>query len=278
MKEIIGIDIGGTSMKCGLVANSKLEQLNTTTTDPKKDKDYMLNNLYLSIDQVFTKNTTAIGIGIPGFIDSKKGIIYDSVNIESWKNLNLKKVIEDRFKVPVFIDNDANCFVQGSRTYGISKSCQNVVGLTLGTGLGAGVIINGQLCNGLNNCAGEFGQIAYRDNNFEDYCSGKFFQLRYNSKGEDIYKLANTGDENSIKIWEEFGEHLAELIQLISYCLAPEIIVFGGSVSNGFPLYINRLRDKLETFRFQQPFKNLKILKENNPDIAILGAASLCFS
>jgi glucokinase len=91
MKEIIGIDIGGTSMNCALVVNSKIEHYHSANTDQNSNKEFLLKSLFNSIEKVLTNTTSAIGIGMPGFIDSKKGIIYDSVNIEAWRNLNIKK-------------------------------------------------------------------------------------------------------------------------------------------------------------------------------------------
>src|SRR5690606_10392508 len=126
------------------------------------------------IDTYSRYDFVGIGIGIPGLVDSSNGIALGLANIPSFQHVELKKFLTGRFSKPVFVNNDANCFAIGVHKYGVGKSFKSLVGITLGTGVGGGIVINGQLYSGLFSAAGEWCSAPYLDHNFEYYCSGKF--------------------------------------------------------------------------------------------------------
>ena len=272
MKNVIGVDLGGTNVRAGLVAGSKLVKMAELQLGPVKNRDQVLGLVYNVIEQVIDKNTIAIGVGVPSVVDTIKGIVYDVVNISSWKRVPLKKLLEDRYCIPVKINNDANCFVMGEKFFGKGRRAKNLVGLIIGTGLGAGIIINGKLYEGSNCGAGEFGMIPFKDSVLETYCSGQFFQKFYNIPGSNLYKKT---DKQAAKIFSEFGKYIAEAIKIILYSYDPEIIIFGGSVSKSYLRFRVSMMKGLSDFAYKRAIKNLKIYVSQLKYPGVLGAAGL---
>ncbi|MBN2486880.1 MAG: ROK family protein [Bacteroidales bacterium] len=274
--KIVGVDIGGTSISAGLIVNGILENKAEIPTEAHKTKADIIENLFRAIGEVITPDTRAIGIGVPGNVDAGTGVIYNLANIPSWKEVPVRSLVEEKFGKVAAVNNDANCFVLGVKHFGIGKSYSNIVGVTLGTGLGAGIVIDNKLYTGLEGGAGEFGMIPYKDSNIENYCSGKFFSCVKKLNGADIYKRAVDGDNEAIELWNEYGTHLGNAVKVILYALAPEIIVFGGSVSKGFGFFINSLRNSLSDFVLPRVSSSLHLGQASDAESAILGAAALC--
>ena len=193
-----------------------------------------MNQIYAVIDSCFDDSTTSIGVGVPSVVDVEKGIVYDVVNIPSWKIVPLKELLEKRYNIPVYVNNDANCFAVGEKYFGKAKLYKNIVGVTLGTGLGCGLIFNGKLYEGSNCGAGEFGNVPYLLHNVEYYCSGQFFTDEKKVSAIDIFHLAQKGDATALKLFAEYGFHLGEALKSILYAYDPEVIMLGGSVSQSF--------------------------------------------
>jgi len=206
----------------------------------------------------------------------ERGVVYSVANIPSWRKVPLKKILERRFHVPVFVNNDAKCFALGEFHYGAGRSFKNLIGLIVGTGLGAGVIIGGKLFSGANGGAGEVGHIPYLGNDFEHYCSGRFFEREYGIDAFVAEQRADKGDVKALKMFEAFAGHFANAIQALLYAYDPEIIVLGGGVSKAFRHFEKPMREKLHNFRFQNNLKKLVIAQSKKPHIAVLAAAALC--
>jgi glucokinase len=185
--------------------------------------------------------------------------------------------MEDRYHVPVFINNDANCFVLGEFYFGKGKGSDSMIGVTIGTGLGSGIIINKKLYAGRNGGAGEFGMIDYLDKYVEYYSSGQFFQNVYQTDGETVFKKAKEGDEKAIKMYEEMGAHLGNAIKTILYALDVELIILGGSVRHAFPYFSKAIWQSLQNFAFQNAVKNLRIEVSELENSGMLGAAALYY-
>src|SRR5690554_5224967 len=163
MKYIIGIDLGGTTIKGGLIEGKKPIKEVTRNTEAEKGGETTLNHLKEVIRQLKTTKTKAIGIGVPSVVDSNNGIVYHVQNIRDWEEVHLKSILEKEFDIPVYINNDANCFAMGERIYGLGQNYENFVGITLGTGVGGGIIQKGKLLFD-NNCgSGEYGEMPYID-------------------------------------------------------------------------------------------------------------------
>jgi glucokinase len=150
-----------------------------------------------------------------------------------------------------------------------------MIGLTIGTGLGSGIIIDKKLHAGKNGGAGEFGSIGYLDHNYEYYGSGQFFKNVYQTEGETVFMRAKEGDREAIKMYEEMGFHLGNFMKLLLFSLDIELITVGGSVRQAWPWFSKAMWKQLQTFPFKNSLKHLKIELSELENAAILGAASL---
>jgi glucokinase len=231
--------------------------------------------LFSLTDKLLTGSVEAIGIGVPGLVDLKNGTVYDVVNIPSWKEVPLQQVMKERYALPVFINNDANCFALGEFYFGKGKGADSMVGLTIGTGLGSGVIINKKLYAGKNGGAGEFGMIEYLDQYVEYYASGQFFKNVYQTDGEDVFKKARAGDEEALRMYDELGSHLGRAIKTILYALDVDLIIVGGSVREAWPYFQKAVWQQVKTFAFQRTRESLRIEISELENSGLLGAASL---
>jgi len=275
--KILGIDLGGTTFRVGKVENNSLTKVVSSEIESKDSKEKILNVLFDLVSSLIEEDVQGIGAGVPSVVDVKRGIVYDVQNIPSWKEVPLKEFLEDKFHVPVYVNNDANCFAVGEKYFGKAKFYHDVVGLIIGTGLGAGIIIHDRLYSGENCGAGEFGMVPYRDHNYEYYCSGQFFINKFKATGKELSSRAESRDAKALQIFSEFGSHLGEAIKLILYALDPEIIILGGSVSKSFRFFKDKMWESIQTFVYPQTLKKIKIEVSEIENVAILGAAALYY-
>lgn len=273
---LLGIDIGGTNLKVGRVENSEIVAQTFIGVNANETEQEILSALFEVIDKVITPNVQAIGIGVPAVVDPISGIVYDVQNLPAWKEVALKEMVENRYKIPVYINNDANCFALGEKIFGKGKDFKNFIGLSIGTGIGMGIIINNSLYNGVLCGAGEVGMIPYKEGIMEDYSSGFFFTNTYKLSAMELSLKAAERDKKALECFAEFGSHLGECIKAILYMFAPEAIILGGSISKSYPFFKEALEISLQSFAYQKQIQNLKIETSNRENIAILGAASLC--
>lgn len=274
-KSIIGVDLGGTLIKVGRVSRNILEDKSSCNVDNGKSANALFEDICKTIKKVWKNDVTGIGFAVPALIDFESGVIHGASNIKKLNNYPIKSALENQFQVPVILQNDANCFVLGEKFFGnINKNSDNIVGLVIGTGVGAGLLLGGKIYNGLNFGAGEIGMIPYKNGRFEDYCSGKYFEKFHKTTGRCLYEMAKQNDPYALHILELYGKHLGELINLIIYVLDPDCIVIGGSVSKSFNYFKSGIFDSMKSLFFTDN-KKVSILATENPHIAILGAASL---
>lgn len=272
---ILGIDIGGTSIKAGVLVSGHLQDIRSMPTPALESQEVILEVLATFIESYLPYSFEGIGIGIPGLVDPKEGVVLGLANIPSFQHVELRKFLTARFRKPVFINNDANCFALGVHKFGVGKDFQNLVGITLGTGVGGGIIIHGKLYSGVNSAAGEWCGASYLDLTFEDYCSGKFFNRMYQSRPKALAKLAQEGDPVALQAFAEFGTHVGELLKVILFSLAPEAIVLGGSIRKTYPLFEKSMRDTLQTFPYSSVLAKLQVIVSDLDETAIHGAVAL---
>lgn len=275
--EVLGVDIGGTNINSGIVKGGAITDQSFVAVNAKDSETQTLELLFNCIDGLITNNTKAIGIGVPAIVDTSRGIVYDVQNIPSWKEVHLITILEDRYNIPVYINNDANCFAMGEKLYGKGKDCQNFVGLSIGTGLGMGIIINNEIYNGVLSGAGEIGMVGYKEGILEEYTSSFFFANNYGLSAKQIHDMAKQGSDEALTAFSEFGTHLGEAINTVLYLFAPEAIILGGSIRKAYPFFKESLNKKIDSFAYPAQLKNLKIEVSELAESAILGAASLCF-
>ena len=261
---LLGFDIGGT--KCA-VMTADYENGQITLLEKKKidtaaylSPYEIIDRLINLADEICHKKPEAIGISCGGPLDSKKGIIMSPPNLPGWDNVNIVEIIKNHFGVPVHLQNDANACAVAEWKFGAGRGKNNVVFLTFGTGLGAGLILDGMLYSGTNDNAGEVGHIRLEKSgpvgygkagSFEGFCSGggiaqlgfmmavdavkKGISPAYYTEGmtpsevtaKTIADAANAGDETALEVYRTCGEHLGKGLSIIIDILNPEVIVIG---------------------------------------------------
>lgn len=272
---VIGIDLGATNLRVGLVEDGKLTALERRELPNDKSVMSVLNAMTEMIESV-DSGAYEIGIGVPSVVDSEEGIVYDVQNIPGWEKVHLKDLLEEKTGKTVSLNNDANCFALGEYMFGDGRGKQNMIGIIIGTGFAGGIILDGKIYEGRNCGAGEFGMIPYKQSILEHYCSGQFFSRLVGIKGEEIYNRAMNNDPASKKLFFEFGTHVAEAIKIVLYTFDPEVIIMGGSVSSTFPLFREGFERELKSFGYPHSLKNVEIKITKTEHVAVLGAAALC--
>jgi len=260
MDYYIGLDIGGT--KCAVTLGRLnddtveiIDKYRFTTIPNAPDK---VLNLFNTSIQKYSRKVTISGIGIScgGPLDSKRGVILGPPNLPGWNHVEILRYFQESYSVPIYLQNDANACAVAEWKYGAGRGCENMVFLTFGTGLGAGLILNGRLYTGTNDMAGEVGHwrltadgpVGYgKTGSFEGFCSGggiavqakarvsagKCLRLLQEAKTPDnisaklVGDLAEQGDEDCIQIYAECGRMLGRGLALIIDILNPQKIVIG---------------------------------------------------
>lgn len=276
-KNIIGIDLGGTNVRVGLVDSKEILRIEAQPVNSKSSPEEIISQIFALIDSLGTAGFDGIGLGVPGPVDDEKGIVYELINIPAWKKEFVRERFQKKYDVPLKIQNDANCFALAEKFYGKGRKASSFIGLIVGTGIAGGIIINDKLYTGPNSMAGEFGMMKYLDHYFEYYCSGQFFDHQYSISARKAAELADRGDPEALNMWKEFGHHLGYAIESILYAYDPEMIVLGGSVSKSFHLYEKWIREILENFQFPNSLKNFKLKTSDLEQPGVLGAAALHF-
>jgi glucokinase len=275
--KIIGIDLGGTHVRAGVVSEGRLENIESVRIPSDGSVDEVLRVIFELVDPLIDANIKAIGIGVPSVVDVEKGIVYDVQNIPSWKVVELKKLMEERYRLPVLINNDANCFALGEKYFGKGREARSLIGVTIGTGLGAGIIINDKLYPGLNTGAGEFGCVDYLDKYYEYYASGQFFENCYHTNGEVVFQKAQSGDPLSIMILEELGTHIGNAIKMILYTYCPELIILGGSISKSYSFFEKTMWERIHTYIYSNTLEHFHLEISELQNGGVLGAAALYY-
>jgi len=274
---IIGIDLGGTKVSIGRVEDGRIVRHVSAAVSGQGPEQQVIGEVIGAIEQLFDPAIAGIGVGVPSVIDVEKGIVYDVQNIPSWKEVRIKEILEKRFGRPVYVNNDANCFAVGEKHFGKGKKYRHLVGLIVGTGLGAGIIINGRLYSGSNCGAGEFGTIPYKDSILEHYSSGQYFTRAHGVRGEEVHSRARRGDLEALAIFDEFGAHFGDAIMTIMLAVDPEAIILGGSVSKDFSFFEKAMRKRMKVFPYHKTLERIVFEVSDQPQIAILGAAALYY-
>jgi len=272
---IVGVDLGGTNVRVGKVLGQRLESHHGQRISAQETQDRVFEEICQAVEQVLDDDVIGIGCGVPSVVDVDQGIVYAVENIPSWHEVHLKERLEQRFSLPVYVNNDANAFALGELYFGEGKGYRNMVGLTLGTGLGAGIIINGHLYSGTNCGAGEIGSIPYKDQTVEFYCAGQFFHHLTGQGGDAVYARAQKGDEQALRLFGAYGTELGHAVMTALYAFDPQIIVLGGSIARAYELFAGSLHRRLTDYDYQHALERTIITRSKTDDVAILGAAAL---
>ncbi|MCK5135944.1 MAG: ROK family protein [Bacteroidales bacterium] len=274
----IGIDIGGTSMVAARFSESEMLDQSEVPSGADRPAEEIMESLFEAIDKVITDEVVGIGIGMPGFMDTVTGEILQINNIPSFNGFSVKQAVEKKFGLPTFQNNDANCFALGETWFGAGKGYTNLVGVTLGTGLGGGIIINRKIHTGLVGGAGELGCVPFRGGIVEDLCSAALFANKYSKTGAELYNEAKSGNKESLMVFDELARNIGELLNIIMYILAPEAFIIGGSVAKAWEFLEKPLREEVDKFPVELISKKVKLLPAQLDNAGLYGAAALCIS
>ena len=271
---ILGIDLGGTNLCLGIIENGAVkERISVPSFQSSATLEETLEYLAEQIGNVLTPAIKKIGIGVPTVVDVQRGIVYEAANIPSWKEVHLKDFLEGRFGLPVSINNDANCYAMGAYgQYPEDAKPETLIAMTLGTGLGIGIVDNGRLFCGVNCGAGEIGYLGYNGGCLEEFCSKQFF-AKYNKDSYELSLAAQAGDEQAIALFKEFGRHLGYAVSIIMCAYDPSHVVFGGGIANALPFFKESILEYLrENFPFRKNVDKLVLDVQTSIDTPILGA------
>lgn len=310
MKKIIGLDLGGTFIKIGVV-NEKGEILDKReiptpqTQDRNKILEVMIESTNCFFDSYPKKEFVGIGIGTPGLVD-ETGKVFLAPNLPDWNNLNLKQIFEEKFSVPVKVDNDVNAITWGEYKFGAGRGYSNIICITLGTGLGGGVVLNGKLLRGTKYSAVEIGHIPIYYNGpkcncgnigcIERYVGAKYIidMAKAKLKGQksiikdmvngDLGKINPKviedayleGDKLAEEIWLEVGTYLGTLFSGLVNLLNPQVIIIGGGVAQVGEILFSTIKKIIDERSFSLLAKDVKVVPAKlGKDAGIVSCASL---
>ncbi|MBI4281733.1 ROK family protein [Candidatus Uhrbacteria bacterium] len=285
---IMGLDIGGTTIKGGLVTKrGVVTKRASIPSNARRGQARFVENIERCIELLGVENVDGIGVGCPGSMNPSRGIIIAPPNIPL-RNFPLREYLARRYHLPVTVDNDANAFTLAEATLGAGKRYRSVVGLTLGTGIGGGIIIDKTIEHGRGN-AGELGYITLHMHgprgksgdvgSLQEYLRGEPLEKvkralglsRYSAK--DLEMLGRQRKRIALAYWKRFGEYLGIGIASIVHVLDPDIIVLGGSIARAFSLFREELTT---TVRHRTVFPPPPIRRAAlGNDAGIIGAALL---
>lgn len=269
--NILGIDVGGTFIKYGLV-NQQWQLVESHQVTTPKTKIGIIN-LLVKLIKNHKNKVTKVGLGLPGRLDIKKGIIISVANLPL-SNTSIVKLIKNKINLPIKIDNDARCFALAESLIGAGKNYQIVIGLTFGSGVGGGIVINKKLYHGLGN-AGELGHqfINYQEaKDLEDYVGSSRLKLTA-TDFENLVKNARLNNKRALNFWQQLGLTIGFGIVNIIHAFDPEIIILGGKLTKNLDLFYPIILKIVKKYSLT---KLPKIVKSKLIDKAgILGAALL---
>ncbi len=300
-KYVIGIDVGGTNVKLGLVDH--LGFIRARSHFPTKaflrNKNKLISAVLQNIQNFLTsyrlreKDVAGIGIGLPGLVDPVNGVVKFLPNIPGWKDVPLQKLLQKRLRIPVLLENDVNMITLGEWKYGAGVGVRNLICMTLGTGVGGGLILNNALYRGEGFAAGEIGHIPINANGLSCNCGGLGCLERYvgnhylyqrikeifpgQSLGlEEMSRLAKAGDRKALRFWEETARHLGCALTGVVNLLNPTRLIIGGGVAENYQLIVKTLGPLIKKRAMKVQARMVKIVKAKlGNDASILGAKVL---
>ncbi len=274
---VICFDIGGTHIKSGIYSRGKFvekKEINSFTKSVKTKSDFL--SQFDSLMQYYLKKYSSfkfesVNIGMLGpFKDLKKGILGEKLKNLPLAGFNFKNYVEKKYKLMCLIDNDANCFVLGETYFGKAKGAKNVVGITLGTGTGFGIVIDGAVYNG-KGTAGELSKLKYKHGTLEDYVSARGILRIAKKHGFNVADSKELAFKKYAKVWREFGEDFGFALSVVVLAFDPEVIVVGGEIARSsefFEKQAKKIAEKLV------PFKIGKIVYSKR-NLALQGALKI---
>ncbi len=310
----VGIDFGGTFVKLALVDDAgTIHARRKIPTADLPDQAAWLDAMAQGVSELAAESPenppmtlAGVGIGVPGFVDHRRGFIHDLPNVPGWTGVPLASRMEDRVQLPVMVDNDVNAMATGECIHGAGRAYQHVVFLTLGTGVGGALLLHNRIYRGARSMAGEIGhmtidlhgiQTPTGQGGLEQYVGNQRIverALRYLDQGRPslldtlchgdrtaigpqmIEQAAEQGDELSIAVYDEVADCLAAGLSSVAYLLQPQAFIIGGGVGQSGPILYGPLRKHLRE-RLSPFFADYIVIKKASlgNDAGVIGAATL---
>ena len=309
LQYVIGVDLGGTNLKVGAVS-TKGEVLSSAEmpSDVKDGRPALLKKILNAIEEtrhkIKGKRLSGIGLGVPGIIAPETGTVIQSPNLTGWVNFNIKNALADKLAWPLYIENDANAFALGEGWVGAAAGIRNFCCLTLGTGVGGGIVLNGNLWHGVDGYAGEVGHVVVEPDGVPCACGSWGCLERYVSasalvrmarEGKDdksaapllkscggvdglsakaIAELARQGDLFCIGLFMRLARYLGIGMDGVINLLDIEMLVIGGGLSKASDLFLASAREEMLKRSFKVPGHGVKVVPAKLGDNGgIIGAA-----
>ncbi|PFN89787.1 sugar kinase [Bacillus thuringiensis] len=283
MKEYIAFDIGGTQIKYGIVSEiGRVLKRKTVATEIYLGGEQIIQKLIYVSKKIMNEHTiTGIGISTTGIVDINKGIVTGGADhIPGYSTIPIIDRLQEILKVPVSIDNDVNCAAFGEKWNGSGREKENFIMLTLGTGIGGAIFIDGELYRGHSFSAGEWGNMLIEGKTFEEVASisGLIRLVRkYKGKGEwngrTIFELYDKGDREVAQAVGIFFKHLAIGISNLAYIFNPETIIIGGGITDRGNEFLKEVKEEISKYLNQEIYNNCEIeLAQNGNCAGMIGA------
>ncbi len=302
-KTSIGIDFGGTSVKLGVCRGDEL----LTTDDPIPTADFhgpaaLIGEMAARVARLRQTHPDicAIGVGVPGLVDFDHGFVHELTNVPGWKHVPLKAILGEKTGLPVLVENDANAMVYAEFRFGAARGLKNVVGLTIGTGIGGGLVLDGKMYRGSGFAAGEIGQMSVHFDGkpghygnlgaLEKYTGNQQIAehavQRYAEAGiekqvsdctpKKIAEAAQAGDDIARQVWAEVADWLGTALASIAWLLNPDAFVIGGGVAQAGDLIFTPLKNKVRSMLSTVVWERLLIAPARfSNEAGIIGNAAL---
>lgn len=298
---IVGVDVGGTNVKLGLI-NTRghvVARSRFATKSYISKPAHLMAAMAAAIKDLLGKNqlqlkdVQGVGIGLPGLVDPKSGLVIFLPNIPGWKNIPLARQLRQKLKVPIFLDNDVNVITLGEWRFGAGIGSDHMIGMTLGTGVGAGLIVNGLLYRGPGFAAGELGHVPVNLKGpncncpsfacLEAYVGNKRLERqasqilgRKNIALEEVFIMAKQGNKKAIKFWDDAGQIIGSVLVGVVNLLNPTKIVIGGGVSNNARFLFPSIKDQIKKRAMPVQAKMARVVRAKlGDDAGIIGARVL---
>ncbi|RKY31791.1 MAG: hypothetical protein DRP74_04075 [Candidatus Omnitrophota bacterium] len=298
-KYIIAVDLGGTNLKIGLLnLQFKIKKKKILDTQNLGNKKNLILAIINSVKDLISKNRLkkenilGIGVGLPGPIDNQKGIVHFLPNIAGWREVRLGSILNRKLRMKVFLDNDVNLMALAENKLGAAKKYKNVVCLTLGTGVGGGIIINNSLYRGSDNASGEIGHIPLNEVGPACSCGGEACLERYVGNSiimeeakrlfkrdislKELSRLAKENNRKALYLWDKVAWHLAIALAGVANLLNPDCVVIGGGVAGAGRILFDNVRKYIFERAMKIQSRRVKVVKADlGNNAGLIGAAIL---
>ena len=308
-RAVIGVDLGGTNLRSAILTeNGDILDKRKRATLASEGHQKVIQRLIDDITalqagaQARGIHIAAVGVGAPGVIHSDTGVVIKSPNFPDWNEVPLKKKLEQGIGIPVFVENDANAAAFGEHRRGAGKDAGSLIFITLGTGVGGGIILNGGIWHGADGMAGEIGHMTILPDGricgcgnhgcLEMYASSRGIIMSYSEAlvregvvgppgeitSEMIYDAAENGDQRAVAVMEQMGRSLGIGIANLINIFNPEMVVIGGGVREAWPLFIQAAKREILQRAFAFPAERTKLVPSVlGDDAGMVGAAAVAF-